>query len=104
MEDEEKIPAITRLLDEIGDHEIVGGYYASIDPASDTPDVQILRRIELNDGIIVERIKIDDITPFNPNPNLVNSYYKKGHDISAHYCKMRFTIKINEDNEETTGN
>lgn len=41
---EENIPAITRLIEQIGDHEIVGGHcIASIDPASDSPDVTIMK-------------------------------------------------------------
>lgn len=40
----ERMPMVMQMLDKIGNHEIVGGHYvASIDPASDTPDVKVTR-------------------------------------------------------------
>jgi len=40
------MPMIMQILDKIGDHSVIGGsynYIASVDPASDTPDVKITK-------------------------------------------------------------
>jgi len=83
MKDEGKIPVITRLLEQIGDHEIVGGYYASIDPASDTPDVTIMK---VHAGGVVETIHNKDNLIYNFNFNdhkILEMLQKKDKDATG---------------------
>ena len=78
---EENIPAITRLIEQIGDHEIVGGHYiASIDPASDSPDVTIMK---VHANGVVESVHNKDNLIYNFNDHkILEMLQKKDEDAT----------------------